>query len=163
MNNKGQMGVQGFMLVFIGVIVGLILFQAVAQYAGSVTTTTLANNDTYTAVGINQEIELTGQEYISGAIVTNASDGYEYTSDNYTITETVHSDGVKGITLTVLDNDLGNATSINVSMVYGDDGYIESAGTRSIVSLIAIFFALAVVVVALSPVLQSKLLEAVGR
>ena len=161
MKSKAQMGEMGVVLmVFISVLVGLILFQVIAQTVGDASTTTVADNITYTAVPIGEIIELAGQEYIDGIIVTNATINaaqFVYPSTNYSIGECVGaSSGVKSVCLTVLDNDIENATSINVSYNYGPDGYIDSSGGRAMASLIAIFFALAIVVIVMLPVVKNN-------
>jgi len=157
MNKKAQMGLGVFLMVFIAVIVGLALFLTIAQTTGSATATSTATNVTYTAPANGARIDLTGQDLLSTPVVHNATTGTVILAGNYTIDEIVStSTGVKTISLQVDSTDQ-QSLDWNVSYTYGADGYVNSSGARAMVSLIAIFFALAVVVITIGPVVKEGL------
>ena len=147
----------------IALIIGASLLSTVAKDAGKMLNSVSLSNGTY-AIGstIGGKTWLIGQELLSTPVVTNASgSGNLINSGNWTITEGVNpSTGNKGIVYTKLSNDIN--TSVNISYTYGPEGYIEDSGSRSIVPLIILFFALLIMVIAIVPVLRSGLLEAIG-
>lgn len=169
MNKKAQTFTIGVIVVtFISILVGVILFQTVAQEAGKTTSTGVYNSSingaasqiTMPASGV--AIDLTGQEYISGFILMNES-GNVVDAGNYTVGETVsNTTGVKTIYLQA-DSAEAAGETMNVSYTYGPDGYIESSGGRALAGLIALFFALAVAIIALSPTMKSGILNAFGK
>ncbi len=163
MNKKAQVeGVLGAILVmFIGVLVGLILFQAVAQETGRSLNTLVFNDSSdgsTTTLGANgTRLDLTGQDLLSTPVVTNITSGIVVQAGNYTIDEVVStSTGVKTISYLVLTPEYASQ-EVNITYTYGPDGYIDNAAARSIVPLITIFFALAIAVIALSPTMRGAL------
>lgn len=163
MNRKGQAaGIGMFLAIFIGVIVGLILFQASVDQAAGTLNSVYAANKTYTLSATTQD--LIGQELLDTPVMTNATGGELISSTNYTIFEGISSTtGLKTVKMTGTPSALWTGKSVNISWTYGPNGYIEDTGSRSIVGLIAIFAALAVATVALVPTLRSGILEMVGR
>lgn len=166
MDKKGQLNLGIILTAFIILIVGLALFLAIAQTVGESTNTLTYNSTalgtagriTFPAAGAS--IDLTGQELESTPTVV-FSNGTLCGADNYTITEGIsNTTGVKTILFTTLDN---AGAIANVSYVYGPDGYIESGASRSIAGLIAIFFALAIAVIALEPTMRSGVLNMMGK
>ena len=162
MNKKGQteINIGGLLVAFVGIIVGLALFLAVAQTIGPVTSTTTYNssvNGAYTSAVSGSKIDLIGQELISVTLVQNATDVLPAT--NYTTGEHVStSTGVKSIYFQTDDAEIESAT-FNITYVYGADGYLDNSGARSIALIIPIFAALAIAVVALVPSLRSGIMD----
>ena len=166
MNKNAQAGITiGIIMVaFITLLVGVILFQAVAQEAGKGSATVVSGNVTYTTAATGSSVDLTGQELLSTAIYTNVTNGTQFNQSFFTASEAVStSTGVKTIILTSNPADDYDGNTINVSYTYGADGYIDSSGGRAIASLIAIFFALAIAVIALEPTLRSGFLDMIGK
>jgi len=158
MNKQGQINVQMMMGIFITILVALVLIVPIAQYVGSTTYTESAVNTTYTAGAEGVAVDLAGQELLNTPVVTNASDGTLVDSNNYTIDEGVSATtGLKTIRYTSAAGSWNQNQTVNITYQYGDDGYIESSGGRSIASLIVLFSCLAVGVVALWPTLKSGL------
>jgi len=165
MDRKGEIGIGVLLLTFIGVLVGLILFQAIAQEAGSstntvalVNVTTGANNDT-TAY-------LTDYRAISGVIIVNGTDGIDVNSGNYTVTNNVIDPTTGGLAVSIVPvaDDLGEwSGDWLISGTAQPTTYIASSGARAITGLIAVFFALAVAIVALVPTLRSEVLRMVSK
>lgn len=167
MDKKGEIGIGIVITTFMAIFVGVVLFLAVSQQL-SVPTDILTSRDnvTYTAGADNVPIDLTGQELFSTPVVFNATNAtHQLNTANYTINEGVSATtGLKTIQYTSATNSEFAGENINISTYqYGGDGYIESAGGRSIALLIPIFFALAILVVALVPTLRSSVLESMKR
>lgn len=171
MNNKGQQfTVAAVILLFISLLVGLVLFPIIGQYVGSVTDTYF-ENATITGVQFTMPadgatIDLTGQELMDTPFVQNASGTTIVCSGadtNCTIAEGVStSTGLKRIRLTANGTEHQGQT-LNISYEYGPEGYIDSAGGRSITTLITLFFALAIALVALVPSFRNKLFDLIGK
>jgi len=146
MNKKGNIGT--LIIFFIGVIVALSLLPAIAENQAVLTDTQTASNVTYTMAASGSFIDLNGQEYISGVLVTNSSSGTIIDS-NYTIGEGISaSTGLKTVTLTsdgaYFEDDALDGLSVNVSYVYGPDGYADSSGARSMAKLIILMAGLGI-------------------
>ena len=161
MNNKGQ-SMQTLIIVFMALIVGVILFQTIAQNIGSsVNTGYIANTSLSTVVNGTAQY-LTDYRAISDVIIINETGNVVISSGNYTITNNVVHNGALAVEI------MPNAEDAYISAwkVSGEVQpltYIDDAGGRSMASLVVIFFALAVGLIALYPVYESKILELVGR
>lgn len=164
MNKKGQnaLGIGIIMVVFITIIVGVILFTAIAQQAGDVTNTVdLA--DTQATLGANGDSIYLDYRSLGGTVVIENSTGGVIAAGNYTITNNAldPSDGTLSVQIqtdtTEYENELVNITSAGTQ----PQTYVGGAA-NSITGLIAIFFALAIAIVALTPTLRSGVLNAVG-
>jgi hypothetical protein len=162
MDKKGEVSLALMFTVFIGVLVGLLLFLPVAQNIGTTTQTVNAVNSTVAAPAAGVTIAITGQELIDTPEVYNASGGELINSANYTIDEGVIA-GIKTVRYTTAASSEYASQNVNVTYEYGPDGYAEDAGTRSIINLIAVFMALMILAVAMSPIGQSKLMEMMGK
>ena len=159
MNKKAQ-SVGLFIVVAIAILVGLILFQAIAfnveKGTQANTGTTTATNALYTGV-YNTPVELVGQELVSVTSVTNRTEGLTVPSANYTISECVRSsDNLKGICYTALDDtDTGEPSAsgdVNITYVYYPNGYIDNAGSRAIAGIIILLTAIGIALVAMKAV-----------
>ena len=164
MNKKGQIGI--VLSVIIALIAGLVLYGAIVQNVGSYTTTTTYNGtlqgSTTAPAAVGSYVDLAGQEYISGFQAWNATDGTDITG-NFTIDEGISSTtSLKTVRITITSTQFAS-TPVNITYVLGTDGYIESSGARAVTGLIAIFAALALIVVALMPTLRGNLMGLLGR
>jgi hypothetical protein len=163
MDKKAQGAIElgAIMVVFITAIVGVVLFQTVAQEVGSTTNTIVQPNLTFTAPANGDRVDIAGQELLSTPVVSNAT--YIIGDGNYTVDEIVsETTGVKTISFRT-DDALIAGGEFNITYDYGADGYIDSSGARSMALLIPLFFALGIAFVALSPTLRSDLLSKMGR
>jgi len=153
MNNKAQIGIGSTLVVFIAILVGLTLFLTIAQTTGSATTSVDRAITVQTTVGANgARVDLVGQDLLSTPVVINGST--TLLAGNYTIDEIVsETTGVKTISYLVDDAEFASET-LNISYTYGPDGYVNNSGSRAMVGIIAIFFALAVAMIAMKPVLE---------
>ena len=158
MNNdkKGQIvGVGVLIVVALTIIVGVILMQASAQSVGDVTNTMTITNQSFAAA--NNTLYTFSYKALTGVVIYNNTADVVIGVGNYTVTNNVITDGA--LTTTVAVN--------FSSAVYAGDGWNISAtaqpttygdgASRAIAGLIIIFFALAIAVIALTPVLKNKL------
>ncbi|HDK42072.1 MAG TPA: hypothetical protein ENG87_01730 [Candidatus Pacearchaeota archaeon] len=164
MNKKGQSAVGGlgmFMVIFITVIVGVVLFQTIAQNVGSsINTVSVDMNITTPANG--GVYNFTNYRALSSVTITNATGGETIAAGNYTIANNQVVNGALATTLTV--DDAEYASSLwNVAATGQPLTYIADSGGRAMASLIVIFFALLIAFVALEPTLRSGILEALGK
>lgn len=163
MDNKGQAGMGIFLIAFVAVIVGLVLFQAIAGQVGTATTSATLVAGQYTIPAAGVTIDLIGQDLLSTPAVINRSGGEAVTATNYTIQEGVSATrGVKTIQMTGKGGYYASKAA-NVSYTYGPDGYINDSGGRAIAGIIIIFVALGIAVVALEPTLRSGVLQMMGK
>jgi len=139
----------GMIIGFLAIIVALSLIPAIADYVGQSTNTVNSINTTYTSPANGATIDLVGQELITTPIVINRTDGVVINAGNYTIAEGISTTtGLKRIRYTTVGTEFDNV-GVNVSYEYGAEGYIDSAGGRSLASLIVIFAALVAATAAL--------------
>ena len=171
MNKKGQEGtMEGlgiFLSVFIVVIVGIALFTPAAQNVGGITNELTNVNLSVTAAATGASVDIVGQEIFGTPVVINATAG----GDNETAADPTDvaffenvstSTGLKTITM-VTNNASWAGTAVVVTYNYGADGFIDDSGARGVANLIAIFFALAIMGVALIPAVRSKVLQMMGK
>ena len=147
--NKGEMNIGAFVMILIGVVVAIALFSGTFDSVGRMTNIYTVTNQTITTAAVNASTTLTGREATTAITVVNATSGVDW-SDNFTVT-TTNTAGSLAILLTTTD-DAGlvgqNLTSVNVSYSYKPDGYNNDTGSRSIITLILIFSALAIAMIA---------------
>jgi len=159
MNRKGEIGITEFLVVFIGIIVGLVLFVPIGQFVGTATGANLAtySNQSITMPAIGSSADLNGQELVGTPVVTNSTitTGGRVPATNFTIDERVDSQGLKGVVLTSKGGDYVGSV-VNISYQSYPDGYIDNAGGRSMALLIPIFVALATMVIGLMPSVREK-------
>lgn len=162
-NKKGEINVGTLMVVFISVIVGVILFTAVAQQVGTTTNTVTLANYTATAAANGESFYITDYKGITVSSITNGTTGtaLEETTD-YTVTNNVVYNGALATQVTV-NADTYESETWAINGVAQPLTYISDSGSRSVASLIAIFFALMIALVALVPTLRSGVLEMVGK
>jgi len=161
-NKKGEIGLGVIMVTFIAVLVGVILFQAVAQQVGTTTNTLTLENDSNVA-GVNgTTFYITDYRAISDVVIVNNTEGTVIGSGNYTVTNNVVYNGALAVSVLVIDEAYESNTWY-VSGTAQPTTYISDSGSRAVAGLISIFFALMVAIIALTPTLQSKLLEMMGK
>jgi hypothetical protein len=145
MNNKGNMfGVGTIIVLFVAIVfVMALLSGGIYENIGRMTLTENVVNQTVSIA--TSPIVLRGRA-VSSVVVTNASAGYLIASANYSI---VNNDVSTGTLRAYLSNSTWNTgattTSVNVSYTYQPLTYADDAGSRSMISLIAIFAAIAVI------------------
>ena len=170
MNKKGQnaLGIGIILVTFITIIVGVILFQAVAQQAGEGTSLSTVVNETVSTSIDNVTTFYLDYRSIADVIIVNGTvDGEgNVVSGNYTVTNNAidPSDGTLSVGITPLTTEDWSVfgTTWRISGTAQPQTYIADSAGRSITGLIAIFFALAVAIIALTPTLRSGILNMLG-
>ena len=165
MDKKAQITIGSILVVFVAVLIGIALYigtqQLLAPSISTIVYNTSAGSDSITCPANGVTIDLTGQELIGTPVVNNETG--VVVAANYTIDEGVSTiTGVKTIRYKANTAEFAGAT-LNLTYTYGPDGYIESSGGRALASLIAVFAALAIAMVALEPTLRSGVLNMMGR
>lgn len=137
-------------MIFIGAIIALVFMAPIADQIFSTSNTINIVNTTITPSSVgNGTVELLGREFVSGGIVTNATNGQILNNANYSINTTAGSSGLLTVSLVRYDGSLGlpNATGdVNVSYIANPDGFVGDGASRSILALVLIFAALAIVI-----------------
>ena len=168
MNKKGQMdGLGMIIIVAVTLIVGVVFFQVIAQEIGSSTNTVEIANQSLTAAAVNDTLQyIINCRALSSVVIINATGtGIIVDSGNYTITNDVINPTTSALSVSVNPTisatpDLGYGVGIwKISGTCQPLTYIADSGGRAVTSIILIFFALAIVVVAISPTLRSGLLD----
>lgn len=165
MNKKAENTMSGigiFMGIFVLVIVGIALFQASAQNIGEASDLTAIANQSIAAVVNDTAQFLTNMRSLSSIVVMNATGTRIITAANYTFTNNVINEGALSVRI-VPDADVDHQNAWRISGTAQPLTYIDDSGARSVASLIIIFFALAIGVVALVPVLRSGVMNMVGK
>jgi len=160
MDTKAQIGIGAIVTIAIAVIVGLILFQAVAtnvEQGTRAVTGVVSSGESYqiTAV-LDTVVEVPGQELVTISKVQNATGGVDVPTANYTLTECVRkSDNLKGICYT--GKGAGANTEgksgvglVNISYSYYPNGYIDDAGARSVAGIIILLAAIGIAMIVLA-------------
>ena len=122
MNKKAQaqMGIGVFLVAFVAVVVGIVLFQAVSQFVGGSTNT--ADYSARAQAVPTETITLTGQDLIGSAVVVNQS-GNINCANNYTISDGVSSTtGTKRVLMRVGPGDKSLCTALNYTSSSGPEG-----------------------------------------
>jgi len=156
-SKRGQMGmVGGLIMLAITIIVGAILLQGSAQNTDSVVNLATLKNRSLGTIANSTVAYITDYKSISGAVVTNSTNGAVIASTNYTITNNVVYNGAEAIKITVAAKD-GEGYTGAVWQINGTVqplAYADSAG-RSLTSLIVIMMALALLAVVVGYVVRS--------
>lgn len=165
MKKKAQMEGMGLILAtFISIVVGVILFQAIAQNVGESTNTVAVSNQSLGTVLNNSVIYITNYKSISGVVIYNSTTSVVADTE-YTIANDQVYNGALAIKVTV-DADDGDSQTGNEWFISGTAEpltYISDSGSRSMAMLIVIMFALALVAVALYPVYKGGLANLLGK
>ena len=173
MNKKGQVVSKELgliIIVAITLIVGVIFFQLIAQQVGESTNTIAVANHTLDTVVNGTTQYLTDYRAISSVLVYNKTNGTagtqgpEIGSGNYTVTNNVIHPTTGALTVSILPDATSDVIGIwYISGTAQPLTYIADSGGRTVAGLIAIFFALAVAVVALTPTLRSYVVEKLSK
>ena len=160
-SKKGQaaLGVGMLIAVAITIIVGAILFQVSAQNVGAVTNTVVITNQSV-ALTNNTAAYLTNVKAITSPVIWNVTSDTRIGAGNYTITNNFVHDGALTVRIVPHVNAAAYLLgSWNISGTGQPTTYVNDGGSRAMVNLVLIFFALAVAMIALAPVLQNKILS----
>lgn len=156
-NKKGEVGIGALIMVFIGVIVGLVILASTFPTIGQTTQTVLQNNQTITFPNSGQSVVLNGQA-ASAVTVINRS-GSVVPASNYNITNYDTTTGTFRVLLTANAGSTFYGNSTNVSYTYEPVGYVTDSGSRSIIGLIPLLSAIAIALFVLGVAYTKGLIE----
>jgi len=158
--NRGQIGVQSILIVFISVIVGILLFQVIAQEVGTSTSTISVANQSETLATNGNSIYIEEYRALSSVVILNQTDNSTVPSSNYTVTNNAINPTTNALSVKVTTDDAAVASlDVYVSGTAQPLDYIADSGARAVANLIVIFFALAIAVVALVPTFREKFMD----
>jgi hypothetical protein len=154
------MTIGAVIMIFIVAVVGLVLVPAIATNQQAVSNTVdSANTTTITVPASGGVVDLSGSAILNTPVVYNTSSGIVVDAGNYTIEERVSTSTALKTIVYIADSGEYEGQTISIDYEYGTDGYAEESGTRSISTLILIFFVLAIVLGVLSPVIKQKFMS----
>ena len=162
-NKKGEMSGLGLVIIVaVTLIVGLVLFQVIAQEVGDSTNTVTLANQSLTSTVVNGTPQyITNCRALASVVVFNETNNVELGSGNYTFTDnSLDSTGSLSVKVDPTAT-AGFKSKWKVSGTCQPTTYIAEAGSRSVAGLIVVMFALAVLVVALSPTLRNDFMDLV--
>jgi hypothetical protein len=164
MNKQAQISIGAILVVFVTILVGVVLFQTIAQQVGTVTSTVAVANQSETLAANGASIYIEEYRALSSVVILNASDNVTIAAGNYTVTNNAINPTTGALSVQVTTDDAEFASNaVRVSGTAEPLTYVSNSGGRAVAGLISIFFALAVAVVALTPTLRSGILNAMGR
>ena len=134
-------------VVAVSIIVALVVFQVIASYVGTSTTTVSQVNNSRTAPTSGSCTDIQGfQEVIGTYQIVNGSSVVP--TSNVSVRNIVGVDGQLTASLCTHDPIYSNKL-VNVTATYGPDGYISDSSGRSVTGLIVLLSALAIFVFAI--------------
>lgn len=170
MNRKGETNTLGIIIIVaVTLIVGVTLFQVIAQEVGKSTNTITLSNATVGTMTNGTTIYLTDYRAISNVVIFNETGDVPIPSTNYTLTNNVIDPTTGGLSVSIEPNvtvtapyafNVGTATIDGVAQ---PTTYIAESGGRAMANLIVIFFALVIAVVALTPSLRNEVMSWIGK
>ena len=145
-NKKGQMSIGMIVILFVGIIVAIALFNPIVDTTGQMTnlrTETLFN---VTTASVNESVTLTGRELVGAMIVVNASNPSDVWTANF---ETVSTNNLGRLAILLKTTDAAVTAGqdeelASVTYTYKPQGYSDSSGARSIINLVVVFSAIAI-------------------
>lgn len=162
---EDSFGIKAFIGVFMAVIVGLVLIPVLAQQVGTSTDTLNSVNQSITFPANGSSTNLLGKAVVGTVSVVNGT-LESVPASNFSVANNQVVDGVLTATLTstlVTNKCVYCGEEVNITYIYQPTTYIPDAGARAIAGLVVVFFALAVLVVALYPTLKDGLLDLIQR
>ncbi len=161
MNKKGQVNVGVIIIAFVTIVVGVALLVVVAQQVGTTRDTIAIANQSLGVADNATTVYMTNIRAISDVVIYNASGTEIVPANNYTVTNNVVNEGA--LAVSVLPDGSNDIFYQGYTWTISGTGqpltYIPDGGSRSIVLLIVIFFALAIAVAALYPVMKDSILQ----
>ena len=162
MNKKGQVNVGVIIIAFVTIVVGVALLVVVAQQVGLTKDTIAIANQSLGAADNSTTVYLTSIRAISSVVIYNESGTEIVPADNYTVTNNVVNEGALAVSVLPAANAEYHGFTWTISGTGQPLTYVPDGGSRGIITLIVIFFALAIAVAALYPVVKDNLLDAFG-
>lgn len=161
MDNK-VLGIGGILMVFVAIIVALALVNPIASNnAGMLNTVSITEQITAPANG--STYTFTNYQAVDSFTPINSTSGVAIGSGNYTIADKQVVNGQLATVLTVAPTSTYGGVVWNVTYTAQPLGYVGDAGSRGIVNLILIVFALAIFVIPLSIIYKDEIMDMIGK
>jgi len=133
---------------FVGAIIAVVFLASFSDNIFTQTTTFQETNTTVTVLAVNTSLALEGRDLITSINVTNVTLAEDLRNTGLIIDDGLVN-SVKTVRLTANDTSSARVGElVNVTYTYNPDGFIDSAGGRSIALLIVLISALAILVFA---------------
>lgn len=149
----------------VGILIGLAFLPSISPEIGKMTRTFDSVNVTMTlpAASSTSELTMCGQRAAGTVQIVNASNGVVVPTNNYTVSQSAGTDGYLAAKITTSANSWFASKSVNVTCYgYEPKGYVSESGSRALVGLIAIAFALLILVAAI-PNLRNGLMDMIKK
>jgi len=164
MNSKGQINLGAIIGIFMTVIIGLAFVITIAESVGESTNTVALVNQTETLGANGDSIYIEEYKSITSFVLLNASNNLTIGAGNYTVTNNALDPTTGALSVQVQTDDTEfQSLEVRVSGTAQPRTYISDSGGRAIASLIVIMFALGLAIVALTPTMQSRILDMMGK
>lgn len=151
--------------IFIGAIITIVFLSSIADSVNLQTNTRSVANETVTSGAVNVSVDVTGRDLIGLAVIKNATNSTAIDLEGTGVNViTGINNGIQTVQLIV--NDTGSnfaGQPLNLSYTYNPDGFVTDSGARSIVLLIVIFGALAIVVTVIAFLFRGSLANLLTR
>ena len=149
-SKKGQLGVAGFVLLVVGIIVVITLIVAVAQQKGQMTDLATVSNASLGTMTNGSTLYITDYKLCSNFKIWNATGDVEIPTTNYTVTNNVVYNGQATIevvpAVTTLAGTAFNRGTAKYQGTCEPLTYAEDSASRTIADFIVVACALALLV-----------------
>jgi len=152
-NNINKVGV--FLSVFITIIVGIILLSVVSDSTYDATTLQESVNETIVFTGTVGYINTTNTAQDDIISVTN----FDNLTDDLTANIDTDINWTKAGVITVSRDVVGTNNSFNISYNFEGDNYVAHSTSRTLIKLLVLFFALALLGIAIYAMNQMGIME----
>jgi len=142
-----KMNIAFIVMIFVGAIVAATIIVNIADQTNLLTNTFPATNTTVTVPAVNATTDLTGRELLTEIEIVNATGANNTDIVGLFLRTGTGTNGLRSVQLVANDTASGIVgVSVNTSYTYNPDGFVSTAGGRSITNLIPLFAALAIVI-----------------
>ncbi len=153
-----------FIMIFVGLIMGIVLLISIADQTFLLTNEIIVTNDTITLSSTNNFTDITGRTLVTGIEIYNATNGTHtaitnlLTQGNVTFVTRLGASGLQTVQLLINETvDAGlSGSRVNVSYIAEPDGFLPTTADRSIILIVVLFGALALLVFILIMLLKNN-------
>ena len=146
MAKNSQNDFTALIAIFVGLIIATVLLASVADSVFEQTNTITVTNESVVVGAINVSVATTGRDLVGVGTVSNSTNASQGQFLGLIVGEG-NINGAKTIFLTANDTASDQVgETVNVSYTANPDGFLTESGTRSIVTLVVLFGALAALV-----------------
>jgi len=161
MNKNGQVGM--IVMTAVAIIVGLVLLIGQGGIAGNVATMTATPTLSLQSISLAVvPTALSGREIVT-IEVTNKSTGAAIDAGNYTITNNIVNSSAGTLYCSIQTSAINNINgTVNATYTYYPVGSPKDSASRSILGVIVILCAMAILVIAIIPTTRNEAIGILG-